>query len=283
MLNTYEQMQNLVAAKLATVKTDGIFDTFKYSRKVMYENLWQKHPETMECRGHVYDNRYGNLVQAAPTKSFNYLENGWWKNVPLDTEVTLYKKFNGFMAAATIYEGELVVSTTGTTNSDFAKIARSYIEKLENRQCVFQSTTTLFEIVDESDPHIVQEEFGCKVLGVRFKTERGIWVPVSISSDRYSMQLGEALEFVKQDRGEGFMCYDEEGNCCKLKTPYYVGKKILMRMQPKNVELMYNGFIPDRLPKEFIPVVHGIKAVYTKDQWIQRDAQARRQVIEKLI
>ena len=83
-MNSYETMQRLVAAKLATVSTNGHLDTFKYARRVMFDYLWDTDPALLECRGITYDNRTGALVVAAPRKSFNYLENGWWKDVPLE-------------------------------------------------------------------------------------------------------------------------------------------------------------------------------------------------------
>ena len=125
---TYEQQLDLVQKKLATAKTVGNLTTFKYARRVMYDYLWNDHPELLECRGHTYDNTNGKLVLAAPRKSFNYLENGTWDDVPDDQPVIAYKKFNGFMATASMYNGELVVGTTGTTGSDYAKMARKHIE-----------------------------------------------------------------------------------------------------------------------------------------------------------
>lgn len=284
MLNTYETMQQLVAKKLATVKTDGIFDTFKYHHNVMYDNLWQKYPELLEVRGHVYDNRNGKLVQAAPRKTFNYLENDNWKNVPLDTPVRMYKKFNGFMAAATIYEGQLVVSTTGTTNSDYAKLARQLIvaDPLFVSTWIGEHETCLFEVVHESDPHIVNEREGLHILGWRYHDD-AVWVPSAYSAKVKHATLREALAFVTMDRGEGFMLYDAVGNCCKLKTPYYTGKKILMRMTEKNVRAMYMGLLPARLPEMCYDSVHAVKNTYNVDDWINMDAQTRRKVLENYV
>lgn len=284
MFNTYETMQQLVAKKLATVKTAGIFDTFKYHRNVMHDNLWQKYPELLEVRGHVYDNRNGRLVQAAPRKTFNYLENDNWKNVPLDTPVRMYKKFNGFMAAATIYEGQLVVSTTGTTNSDYANLARNLL--LENpsfiSNWVGEFCTTLFEVVHHSDPHIVNEQEGLKLLGFRYIYD-GHWLPSSLHSKVKEMSLIDAIEYAKTDRGEGFMLYDAAGNCCKLKTPYYTGKKILMRMTEKNIRAMYMGLLPARLPEMWYDAVNPVKNTYKVEDWINMDAQTRRKVLESYV
>lgn len=291
MFNSYETMQQLVAKKLATVKTDGIFDTFKYHRNVMYDNLWQKYPELLEVRGHVYDNRNGKLVQAAPRKTFNYLENDTWKDVPLDTPVQVFKKLNGFMACATEYEGNLVVSTTGTTNSDYAGWAKELIQEYyRNEGNISESCyyTDLFEIVVPQDPHIVDEPFGCHWLGYRGKTV-GQFTPANRLKPRdkkdilLEFTLGDALEYAQKDHGEGFMLYDSLGNRCKLKTPYYIGKKILMRMTEKGVRSLYAGNCPHHLPEMWYDTIHTVKSTYKVDDWITMDAQTRRKVLESYV
>lgn len=287
MFNTYETMQQLVAKKLATVKTDGIFDTFKYHRNVMYDNLWQKYPELLEVRGHVYDNRNGKLVQAAPRKTFNYLENDNWKNVPLDTPVQVFKKLNGFMACATEYEGQLVVSTTGSTTSEYAGWAKELIKKYFSLTLPSRYNTDLFEIVVPQDPHIVDEKMGCHWLGYRNKLDGEFtaakWLHPHDLKGPIKFNLGDILEYAKTDRGEGFMLYDAAGNCCKLKTPYYTGKKLLMRMTEKNIRAMYVGLLPARLPEMWYDAVHAVKNTYNVDDWINMDAQTRRKVLENYV
>lgn len=120
MLNTYEQMLDLVNQKLATVSVNGNLSTFKYAKRVMFDYLWDTTPLLMDCRGHTYDNTTGEVVVAAPTKSFNYLENNWGRELQSDTKVQIAKKYNGFLACVSKHEGEIVVSTTGSTKSEFA-------------------------------------------------------------------------------------------------------------------------------------------------------------------
>jgi hypothetical protein len=294
MLLTYEQQMNLVNRGLATMKNDGKYTTFKYHRRAMYDYLWHKIPELLECRGHVYDNATHVLVQAAPRKSFNYLERNYWNEVPLDTPVEMYKKINGFMACATIHNSELVVSTTGTTTSEYAKWAKEQLlSTYRNYDMLLDDkTTTLFEVVVPQDPHIVNERQGLHLLGVREK-DTGDFYPLSVP---IKCTLEQALEITKHDRGEGFMVYPmlaDKGNpfgyhnynhCCKLKTPYYVGKKKLMRMTAKNVEIMYNDLplaistLPEmwhEIPEQIVQSVH-------KDTWLAMNDQQRRVILEDL-
>lgn len=275
---------------LATLKNDGKYTTFKYARKAMYEYLWYQIPDLLECRGHVYCNTTKELVQAAPRKSFNYLERGHWKDAPLDTPVEMYKKINGFMACATLHDGELLVSTTGTTTSDYAMWAKELILQSDElyHGIIDDEYTCLFEVVVSQDPHIVKEREGLHFLGSRNK-EFGNFTPFG---EAIRCTLEQALEIAKHDRGEGFMMYPmfpdglayDFNNCCKLKTDYYIGKKKLMRMTAKNVENMYeNGFeIANTLPDMWYDVPRLIVSNIDKDAWLVMSDQQRRIILEDL-
>lgn len=289
MLLTYDQQMNLVNRGLATMKNDGKYTTFKYHRRAMYDYLWYDVPELLESRGHVYYNSTKELVQAAPRKSFNYLERGYWSQMPLDTPVEMYKKVNGYLACATLHKDALIVSTTGTTTSEYAQWAKELLSSdynLHLYDLVLESeVTTLFEVVVPQDPHIVQEREGLHLLGVREKVN-GKFHPMG-ESIRCSLE--QALEIAKHDRGEGFMIYAmndnddyDYNNCCKLKTPYYVGKKKLMRMTAKNVEIMYkNGFeTANSLPDMWYDVPRLIVSNVHKDTWLAMNDQQRRVILE---
>jgi len=290
MLLTYDQQMNLVNRGLATMKNDGKYTTFKYHRKAMYDYLWHKVPELLECRGAVYFNETKELVQASPRKSFNYLERGYWKDMPLNTPVELYKKINGYLACATLHNGELVVSTTGTTTSEYAQWAKELLlSTYRNYDMLLDDkTTTLFEVIVTQDPHIVQERQGLHLLGVREK-DTGDFYPMGAGA---RCTLEQALEIAKHDRGEGFMMYPmlpdgsyDYNNCCKLKTPYYIGKKKLMRMTAKNVEIMYkNGFeTAITLPNMWYDAPRMIVSTVPKDTWLAMNDQQRRVILEDFI
>jgi hypothetical protein len=284
---SYDEQINLVMRGLATLKNDGKYTTFKYARKAMYEYLWYQIPDLLECRGHVYSNATKELVQAAPRKSFNYLERNYWKDVPLDTPVEMYKKVNGFMACATLHDGELVVSTTGTTTSDYAMWAKELIlQEWHNYNMVIDDDySCLFEVVVPQDPHIVQEQEGLHFLGSRDK-EFGDFTPFG---EAIRCTLEQALEIAKHDRGEGFMMYPMQAdgtydynNCCKLKTDYYIGKKKLMRMTPKNVELMYKdvGHLKPIISAYWYVAAKTIVKNIDKELWLEYTDQQRREILE---
>lgn len=225
---TLKQQEDLVNNGLAKRSISGNFVTYKYTPKVFYNNLWDKH-DISECRGHTYDITTGELVLAAPQKTFNYSENGTWGDMSLDTPVRLFKKINGFMATARLYKGSLIIGTTGTTSSDYAKLAREYIKK----EWVGEDITSVFEICSPCDPHIVSEVHGAHLLGFRmqmFEADEWVFVP-SPYTHVTSTTLQGALDKVKTCKGEGYMMYTADyKSVCKLKSPYYIGKKLLMRI-----------------------------------------------------
>lgn len=288
-LLTYEQQLILVERKLATVSVNGIFSTFKYAKKVMYDYLWDKHPELKEVRGHTYNNQTGELVLAAPTKSFNYLENGWWKDVPLDTMVHAYRKLNGFMLTATQYNGKTVVGTTGSTKSDYAKLGYEMLKECSDFD-VIEGATDLYEIVHESDPHIVDDKPAAYFLGSRLNKTGG-FIPYTQSAfDNnwyYHGTLGELLELAEQAKHEGYMVYLAVGdntNPCKVKTPYYVYKKKLMRMNKSKVIAMYNSNPTDvqEYPEDWKQVVGQIVKTIDVSAWMNYTDQERRKIIENI-
>ena len=188
------------------------------------------------------------------------------------------------MACATLHNGELVVSTTGSTTSEYAQWARELIVKDYALYDIIidKDTSTLFEVVVPQDPHIVEERMGLHLLGFREKAN-GNFHPHNLVD---IMTLQEAIDMAETDRGEGFMVYRVDDKTklapCKLKTPYYIGKKKLMRMSAKNIEIMYNK--PEDIAKT-LPIgwYHApldiFRRVY-KDDWLRFSDQERREILE---
>lgn len=294
MFLTMQEQEALVAKKLATKKTCGNFVTYKYHRRVMYDYLWEKHPELLECRGHTYDIRTGELVLAAPKKSFNYLELDTWKDIPLDTVVLAFRKWNGFMASARIVDGELLVATTGTTNpetSQYVGWARREIEKL-NKSKPVDNYTKIYEIVVPEDPHIVDDGvFGAIPLMFR-RSDSG---KILARGNPLIVTLGELLELAKTEKHEGWMVYDSNAyassdptpSTCKIKTDYYVGKKKLMRASQAKASSLFsnkigmNQFIAS-LPDQWHHLAYNIQRYIPEDVWLASTDQDRRALIEQL-
>lgn len=191
----------------------------------MYDNLWNDVIINF-ARGHSFDQNMERLVCNPFPKTFNPGEPRGFL-FPEDQTVNYAVKVNGFMLAATMHDGELYVSTTGTTTSDFAKLGRSWLQKSGCANIIEEDGgqhTYIYEVCDQTDPHIVTELPGIYLIGKRAN---------SIEDNRFNLiqfspfgRFGDVQKEVDFVTHEGFMCWTEN-KCVKLKSPFYqVLKKI---------------------------------------------------------
>lgn len=258
-------MKELITRK-ESIRYPGLF-VKKYTRKVFYDNLWSKNDELLEARGHV-ETADGRIVVRPFTKIFNRGENG--TDIGLDETVLAVRKVNGFMACATYVPevGEVVVSTTGSLDSDFVKMAEEYItseikEHIKVHYLENSHYTWMFEIVHPDDPHIIKEDVGAYLIGARLVN---LDIPYSTNvsfekcMDFDSKILGiyrpewkvckfsEIVEEAKACKHEGFVVYSKD-TALKIKSPYYICLKAAAR---KKDIMSLNKQIVD---EEFYPLI----------------------------
>lgn len=247
----------------------GMF-ILKYANKVFYNNLWCD--ELQNMRGTVVDKDY-KVLQRPFTKIFNYGENN--TRIDRDEPVKAVEKINGFMVAASWVDGHgLLVSTTGSLTSDFVDLGRRWIEKypLLLEQIEKNSRLTyLFECVDESDPHIIDEEVGLYLIGTRFKawnvpnhhhTEEqldelamivGVKRPKHYTYNRFS----DLIQDLKTVKHEGFVVWGlETGKELKLKSPFYLATKFIGRLNDSRLLRLLEH--PDEIKKIIDEEFYGI-------------------------
>ena len=280
--------------KLVSMKPagDGIY-VLKYSKKVFYDDLWNEYLE--ECRGTIVDADF-NVVSRPFTKIYNY---GIEAKAPvLDpmTKVDAYRKVNGFMVAVTWhrYNDDILVSTTGSTDSDYVKMARELIDVERYRKVCreWYNTTFMFECVHRNDPHIVPETEGMYLLGYRAKS----WDASPVSPDPKLLRMmsvefdtlpvehtattvGELLTLVKEVRHEGFVAYTKDGTSFKIKSPYYLVKKWVAR-NPNTDKLMTDAF-KEKIDEEYYPMIDAIRANIV--EYTAMDEQARLAWVRKFM
>lgn len=267
----------------------------KYSRKVFYDNLWNKDKRLLDCRGMVVDSE-DNIIVWPFTKVFNLYEN----NVKVDRDkiVIAPRKINGFMCAVSIYNGKPIYSTTGSLDSDFVKMAKEVIEdQLTTPDTTFfkKDYTFIFEICHPDDPHIVSEDAGAYLIGIRYHNTGkmlseqcldsyskfgGFYRPeVQIAQFDYIHQLSKSCKY------EGFMIIDYETGetLCKLKSNHYLSKKAIMRLGQSKVEDMYDDpeKFKQRIDEEYYNLIDFIVKTVDKEQWKSYNDQQRRKFIEK--
>ena len=257
---TQKDLSNLVSQKLinATTSSDGLMTLYKYGAKVFYDSLWDSHKLLLKARGLVLDHT-GKIIQHPLDKVFNWKENG--TEVDPDRMVSVADKMNGFFACVRRHpyqNGSWLVTTTGSFDSKFVALAESVLAPLRRgiMPYIYKNDQTLmFEIVDPSDPHIIdysEDKNGAWLIGARgwnwddapvIESELDT-IAGAIGAHRSFvkvMPFKEVTEWSKQYRGEGFMVRDTENGefLCKIKTPYYLTKKFLGRMGDKNIRFMF--------------------------------------------
>jgi len=295
-LKEYVETSNLVNMKECG---EGIY-VLKYKKKVFYDNLWNEY--IAECRGSIVDKDF-NLVTYPFTKIYNY---GIEKEAPVlkaDTKVTAFRKVNGFMVAMTVHNGKLLVSTTGSTDSEFIRMAKEMMVthmplvdwelELGNAECL--GMTFMFECCHPEDRHIVPEEAGMYILGYRenewgSKVGHDPFVLKDLSStfkchcpESMTTNMERLEQLAKECQHEGYVFYTDEGVSAKIKSPYYLTSKWVAR-NPRTDKLVdLNKDIKHQLDEEYYPLVDAIRAniveytamdEQTRLSWVRRQLKA---------
>lgn len=262
-----EENPNLVSMKPAG---NGIY-VLKYKKRVFFDDLWNEYLE--ECRGTIVDEEF-NVVQRPFTKIYNY---GVEKNAPVladDTEVTAHRKVNGFMVAMTWHNDSLLISTTGSTDSDFVAMARELIDEAHYADVLRQMPdfTLMFECVHRNDPHIIPEKEGMYLLGFRHKAWDGRVYYQALTLhpladhlgchrvEIFKTTVGELVKEVKTVRHEGFVFYTEDGISAKIKSPYYLTSKWVARNPRTDKLVNMQNDIKKNLDEEYYTLVDAIRA-----------------------
>ena len=268
---------------------NGIF-VLKYKKKVFDDNLWNEY--IAECRGSIVDADF-NLVAYPFTKIYNY---GIEKEAPVltdDTKVTAFRKVNGFMVAMTVHNGELLVSTTGSTDSPYVDMAKEMMAThatlpdwrmaLGSIDC--ENMTFMFECVHPNDPHIVPEKSGMYLLGYR-ENEFGSKIGHDpfvlkdlatmlncMTAESTTTNMARLKQMAKECKHEGYVFYTDEGVSAKIKSPYYLTSKWVAR-NPRTDKLVdMNKDIKHNIDEEYYPLIDAIRANIV--EYTAMDEQAR--------
>lgn len=269
---------------------DNMF-ILKYKKHVFFKNRWND--ILKECRGTIVDSDF-NPVQLPFTKIHNFRVESGAPVIDDDEQVIAYRKVNGFMASITHHNGKLLISTTGSTTSDYVKMIEELIPDMDamEEHCEFyKDYTWLFEACHLNDPHIVPEKAGLYLLAWR-KKEWGSKVetdPFALGChsqvlgthqvESYTCTMGEVLEMAKKCQHEGFCVYTADGRATKIKSPYYLTKKWLAR-NPNTDKIMNDSFLI-AIDEEYYNLVFYIRENIEK--YTAMDEQARLQYIREFL
>jgi hypothetical protein len=242
--------------------------------------LWNDFLE--ECRGTIVDEDF-NVISRPFTKIYNY---GIEAKAPVlaeDTKVTAYRKVNGFMVAMTWYKNDVLVSTTGSTDSPYVDLAKEIMlhhmpwADWQMEVLAAKGMTLMFECVHPNDPHIVIENAGMYFLGCRenewdskvkmYGADMAEWArDYALShlkcgyAEATQTTMGELMKLSKTVKHEGFVFYTEDNVSAKIKTPYYLTSKWVAR-NPRTDKLVdMKNDIKKNLDEEYYPLVDAIRA-----------------------
>lgn len=244
----------------------------KYSANVFYDALWGEHDMIKYARGLVVDADY-NIIVKPFTKVFNYGENG--TTIDRDEICEVVRKVNGFMGVAT-YRPELsekiIYSTTGSLDSEYVDLIEKHVSQYEDYIRKFPDTSFIFEICDETDPHIIQEQLGAWLIGACSYHSDGFiaeaheslldlmaWTMECLRPERYpGVRFSDVVQMSKECKHEGFMVYGG-GVSLKIKSPYYLTTKFLARASDKKLmEGILSGDrsqVRQRIDEEYYPLI----------------------------
>ena len=290
-----ENNPSLVSRK-ESKRYPGLF-VIKYTKRVFYDNLWHKNKLLLECRGLVVDAEYNTVVRPF-TKVFNHGENG--TDFPPETLCTIVRKVNGFMACVTKHPkfDDLIISTTGSLDSDFCELARKWLfhptMKPSLEAMLEDYDTFIFEICDPSDPHIVFEQPGAYLIGgynddsrlsEKYLDALGHYYGIERPVVETGIPFSEVLKLVRTVTHEGFMVYDHNGNCLKLKSPHYLVTKFLARLgETKYRKVFESGNLRAQMKhfdEEHYPLFKYIADV--KDEFFVKTEQERIEFIKNFL
>jgi len=298
----YSELLRLVQLRLVHIRFnhDQTLIMFKYTRDVFYKGSWDLSPALLEARGIVFTNPVKTGKTEIAVLPFRKVFNDGETDVKIDPDrhYTVIRKINGFMASVSRnpLTGEALITTTGSFDSPYVKMAREMLEAdaVGRKHFPFEDETWLYEIVHQDDPHVMPEKLGAHYLGSRL---------ISPSSDRHARgdivpNIGEllvakmsgrrAIELAGQlDNIEGFMLFDDDTRqfVAKLKTRAYKTRKFLMRVGGPKLRAIWDNPSKARLAftdEEFWPVFDKLRDVMSFEQFVSLEEQDRRIVLDAL-
>lgn len=225
---------------------------FNYTPKAVYEPLWDE--VTIRCRGLIVDNT-GLIVGNCMNKFFNYGETHV-ENMKLDGPVQVTDKLDGSMGSVVNYQGELVVATRGSFESEQAQWAHNFISNDPELLDAFkvlcsENVTAVVEIIYPENRIVVDYgDLSAVVLigaigNYELMENKQLWIPADRiyswpgpTVERFNADsFEEALRIPPRLNKEGVVIYFEEsGQRLKIKQKDYIeAHRFISNLTPKNI------------------------------------------------
>jgi len=221
----------------------------------------------LDARGLILDSS-GNVIARPYKKFFNYKELEGRDDLPEhirqlsewedDEEYTVYEKVDGSLIIMFMYEGELVIASSGSFVSDHVEKATELFNKMLKRQqkalkeLMSMKMTLLFELVSPKFQIVVHYPKEELILhGVIDNIKGGLDssdFSVYFIKQRFGVLTAETFNFTKEELEkaqtdlkdvEGFVVRFESGKMLKIKTEDYFEKS-------KDIAIFFGRFFTYR-------------------------------------
>lgn len=201
---------------------------FNYTEKAQYEQRWDA--ATRNCRGLIVDDA-GEIV-ARPYPKFHNLAEHDGDRLPVIAPATpcvTYDKLDGSLIIMSMFDGEMVLATRGSFQSDQAKWAKAWLgENLPNWH-PRDGLTYLFEAIYRENQIVIPYDYeGLVLLGCH---ETDSMTPVGdhgwpgrVAEVLPATTIAEAAALPPRVNAEGVVCVTDTGVRVKVKQDDYVAK-----------------------------------------------------------
>lgn len=252
--------------------TKEYLSIYKYTPKCVYSKAWNN--VTKSCRGLVVDKRTGFVVINSMPKFFNHDEEESKQLLESSLKERRYKvtdKMDGSLIQATFFEGELIVTSSGSFTSPQVLKAKEILNSISTpvSEYIYTGFTYIFEIIYPENRIVVDYKNLTKLTllairstneGLEFDLEpfmRDLPQEIDVVKEQ-PLTIADLLKEVEREdyiNKEGFIVRFDNGSRIKFKYKEYVRlHKIVSNLNEKSIwESLKNGIglnienVPDEL------------------------------------
>lgn len=254
----------------------GDLSVYKYSKTLPYKNIWDE--VTTQTRGLIVHDS-GEIVGRGFNKFFNLSQHSEGE-VDLDADGIIMDKMDGSLGIAFHYDGQWIVSTQGSFDSEQAVHATELFRAQYNDTPVVDGMALMVEIIYPGNRIVCNYGDMDDLVLLGGMTNDGQWVhpdDIDFAGPKVPIRNGnirDALNEPDPENGfEGFVIRQNNGFMVKIKFPHYMHLHRSMFTLNHNVvfDSIVNGNVaefaaslPDEAYVEFNSYRNTIESMFTE-------------------
>lgn len=289
-MSKFHDVNDLISEKAVSVKEKNGLKVIKYTKGTFFKQDFSDE-RMLDCRGTVIDAE--NNIASLPFKKLFNCGEEFAPIIPNETPIIAVEKLNGFMLAASVHNGKFLYNTTGSLENIYIEWGKEYIQHFTKtiEGEIGNPYTYLFEICHPNDPHIVKEEYGAYLIGIRHKTlgnmvkeetldeagknhflKRPKWFKTTFAEIKTKNESCEKEGYILREDT------DKQKPLCKLKSPTYRFRKVLARSKDAHCFSKAEVFTKEngKLEKQFEFVKNN------KNAFFQLEEQERLKALDEM-